>query len=625
LSTKNHAQALKAAIDLHGAGRLAQAEKAYRRVLAREPNRADAAYMFGVLSMALGRLEDAIELFGRAARSDPTKAAYHANLGEALRRARNYLPAKEALLMATTLQTDLFAPAYNLGLLFQEVGDVEASVSWYRRALAINPAAPAALGNLANALTYLHRFDEAFALFQKAIALEPSPMLYSNFGNALARAGRLDEARAAFRAALELKPDYAECHSNLLYNMHFGAHTAREIAEEARDWDRAHGAPLAPRGNSHHKDRSPQRRLRIGYVSPDFRHHCQAFFMFPLLSQHDHTQFEIFCYSDVDQPDEWTGRLLGHADHATSIYGQTDARVAGRIRDDRIDILVDLTMHMERNRLRVFARKPAPLQVCWLAYPGTTGLATIDYRVTDIYLEPPETAESPYSEKPLALPETFWCYHPLTSEDRVSALPALTNGHIRFGCLNNFCKINQAVVELWAKVLHAVAGSRLVVLVPEGEAREAFFRAFERLGIERLRIEPVGFRARLPYLATYRSIDVCLDTFPYGGHTTSLDALWMGAPVVTLVGPTVVGRAGLCHAMNLDLPELVASTPDQYVSIAARLCGDLAALSSLRQGLRGRMEKSPLMDASRFARNLEAAFRRAWVNYCGQPSSAATS
>jgi len=309
------------------------------------------------------------------------------------------------------------------------------------------------------------------------------------------------------------------------------------------------------------------------------------------------------------------------ADVWRDISGSSDETVTKLIREDRIDVLVDLTMHMAGSRPLVFARKPAPVQVCWLAYPGTTGLTAIDYRLTDPQLDPPGLFDRFCSEKSFRLPETFWCYDPLTSEPAVGPLPALANGHVTFGCLNNFCKVNEGVLRLWARVMKAVAGSRLLLLAPQGSARERTLNLFQHEGISRDRICFTRFRPRLDYLAQYHHIDIGLDTFPYNGHTTSLDSYWMGVPVVTLVGDTVVGRAGLSQLTNLGLMELVAETPEAFIESAIRLASDLDRLQALRATLRERMRSSPLMDAPRFARNIEAAYREMWRRWCAAVSS----
>jgi predicted O-linked N-acetylglucosamine transferase (SPINDLY family) len=305
------------------------------------------------------------------------------------------------------------------------------------------------------------------------------------------------------------------------------------------------------------------------------------------------------------------------------LVGLSDGRAADLIRQDRIDILVDLALHTANSRLLVFARKPAPVQVTFAGYPGSTGLTTIDYRLSDPYLDPPGMEESVYSEETIRLPDSFWCYDPLDGREvPVSALPAVSNGFVTFGCLNNFCKINDGVLRLWGKVLQAVPSSRLLLLAPEGSHQQHALEVLGQQGIAPQRIEFVRPQPRRQYLELYQHIDVGLDSFPYNGHTTSLDSFWMGVPVVTLVGRTVVGRAGLCQLMNLKLPELIGHTPEQYVGIASDLANDLPRLGQLRATLRGRMEESALMDAPRFARNVEAAYRAMWRRWCEKAGSA---
>jgi predicted O-linked N-acetylglucosamine transferase (SPINDLY family) len=507
--------------------------------------------------------------------------------------------------------------AVRLGL---EDRDDEA-IELLQRALETNDGhAPAhrALGML---LAQKSRWDDAIACFRRALDINPEHgETHHDLGHALAQAGFTEEAVASYRRAAELLPGDAGVGSALVYHTHFlPGYSSQAIADEASAWNRRHAEPLAAAHPRPRNERSPERRLRVGYVSPDFRYHCQALFTMPLLAHHNREQFEITCYSDVLKNDDWTENILRHADRVRSIVRMPDEAVAAQVRADRIDILVDLTMHMARNRLLVFARTPAPVQMSWLAYPGTTGMTAIDYRITDPVLDPPEDAarwSRAYAERSLHLEDTFWCYHPLTSEFAANPLPALANGYVRFGCLNAICKVNDAVIGAWSRVLRAVPSSRFSMLAPAGSARRRLLDSFASHGIEGDRIELLEYQPRVPYLATYRRIDVCLDTFPYNGHTTSLDGMWMGVPVVTSLGGTVVGRAGLCFANVLGMPELVARTEDEYVDIAVTLGRDLERLATIRAGLRARMEASPLMDAPRFARNLEALYRRAWRKKC---------
>ncbi len=288
------------------------------------------------------------------------------------------------------------------------------------------------------------------------------------------------------------------------------------------------------------------------------------------------------------------------------------------MREDGIDVLVDLKLHTERNRLLVFARKPAPVQVTWLGYPGTSGVKAMDYRLSDPYLDPVAGEDGFYAEKTVRLAESFWCYDPLTEEPGVNGLPALANGYVTLGSLNDFAKVNEQMVEMWGLILSAVEKSRLMLLAPEGSVRGRIVEAFGRVGISSERIVLEGRRPRAAYLQLYHRIDIALDTWPCNGHTTSFDAFWMGAPVVTMAGETAMGRAGVSQVMNLGLAELAASSPEEYVRVAGKLAGDLPRLGELRAGLRERMKGSPLMDGRRFAQNMEAAYRGMWERWCAR-------
>jgi predicted O-linked N-acetylglucosamine transferase (SPINDLY family) len=357
------------------------------------------------------------------------------------------------------------------------------------------------------------------------------------------------------------------------------------------------------------------RRLRVGYVSPDFRIHCQSLFTIPLLSRHDHAAFEVFCYSSVKRPDGHTRRIADYADAWRDVRALGDDALCRLIREDRIDILVDLTMHMAGGRPLLFARKPAPVQIAWLAYPGTTGISAMDYRLSDPRLDP-DGFDAHYSERTLRLPDSFWCYDPLTEPLDVGPLPALERGHLTLGCLNNPCKLTDHTLRLWSAVMQALPAARLLLMAPPGRHRDRLSQRLSEHGIAAARVDFRAFQPRADYLRTYRDIDLGLDTFPYNGHTTSLDSLWMGVPVVSRVGRTCVGRGGLSQLFQLDLLELAAESDAAFVRTAVSLGNDPVRLAALRSGLRERMQRSALMDASRFARNIEQAYRDTWRDYC---------
>jgi protein O-GlcNAc transferase len=600
-------------------GQIDEAIAAYRQAVLLNPKFTAAYNNLGNALQDKGQHDEAIAAHRQTIALNPKLPEARNNLGNALRNKGQLDEAISTFLSAIALRPNFPEAFNNLGIALHDKGRLDEAIGAYRQAIALRPNYAEAHGNLGNALRDKGQLDEAVAECQRAITLRANyAEAYGNLGNALKGMGQLDEAIAAWRQAIALRPGYAEIHSNLVFTLHYHAgYSAQAIAEEHRRWNVQHAEPFRTSIQSHPNERQPDRRLRIGYVSPDFRDHCQSLFTIGLLSHHDHERFEVFCYSSVTDPDEMTRRIMGCADTWRAVGEMSDAKVAEMVRADRIDILVDLTMHMSENRLLVFARKPSPVQVAWLAYPGTTGLTAMDYRLSDPYLDPRGTDESVYSERTIRLPDTFWCYDPVDGRDiPVNSLPALKSGRVTFGCLNNFCKVNNDVLSHWAKVLQQVENSRLLLLAPEGSHRPRTLERFRREGVDPGRVEFVPVQPRKKYLETYDRIDLGLDTFPYNGHTTSLDSFWMGVPVVTLVGTTVVGRAGWCQLSNLGLEELAGHTPEQYVRIAVELVKDLPRLARLRSTLRGRMEQSPLMDAPKFARSIEAAYRQMWHGWC---------
>jgi predicted O-linked N-acetylglucosamine transferase (SPINDLY family) len=365
----------------------------------------------------------------------------------------------------------------------------------------------------------------------------------------------------------------------------------------------------------HANDRNPGRRLKIGYVSPDFHLHAESFFTVPLLGHHDHAAYEIHCYSSVIRPDPITEWLRQRADGWREVRDENDEALAQIIRRDGIDILVDLTMHMAHNRAPLFARKPAPVQACWLAYPGGTGLEAMDYRLTDAFMDPFDADMSCYVEQSIRLPDCWVVYDPLSD---LPPRPAEQTGPITFGSLNNPSKLNDPLLALWARVLQAVPGSRLLLQVLSREHRRHIGCVMESLGIAPERLQFAGRMERPEYLRCYDRIDIALDPLPYNGITTTCDALYMGTPVLTLAGQTAAGRAGKAMLNTIGLGELVTHTPDEFVRRAAELAADLPHLIALRRGLRARLSGSPLMDAPRFARNIEAAYRHMWRQWCAE-------
>ena len=539
------------------------------------------------------------------------------NLGNAWDRRGQFQKAVECYRLALAVNPG-YAEAYNnLGITLDRKGETDAAIACFENALTLKPDYAEAYRNLGITFFGKNRLDEATDCYQRTLEMRPDDAAsLGNLGNVLKDQGRIDEALDCYQQAMALAPDNSVIHSNLLLALHYSPHSTPEtyITEHVR-WDQQHGKPLQRFWRPHPNNRRLHRRLKIGYVSPDLRDHPVGHFLLPLLAHHDHDKFEITCYADAARPDAVTERLRAHTDHWQQTTDLSEEQLAEQIRSDGIDILVDLALHTAGNKLPVFARKPAPVQVSFAGYPGATGLEAIDYRLSDPFLDSP--GQYIYSsEQVIRLPDSFWLFAPPEDGPEVTALPASKEGNVTFGSLGNFAKVNPRVLDLWARALKAVPSSRLLLLVGEGSHRERTREILHGLGIIRERVEYVSRCPRLKYFELYQQVDIVLDTFPYNGHTTSLDALWMGVPVVSLAGQTGVSRGGLSILSNAGLPELVAHTEDEYVRIAVELAKDLPRLAQLREGMRQRMQASPLMDAPRFARSVEEAYREMWHNWC---------
>lgn len=593
-------------------GRDDEALDILRAALAAAPDTAVAMINLGVLLTRLGRLDDALHLLERAAALEPRFAHGAYNYGVVLQALGRLRDAETQYRRALALDPAHAEAANNLGNVCRDLGEHRAAHEAYEAAIRVRPGFVDAYNNAANLMRTRGRLDEAQALLRTALDLDPSrSATLNNLGNVLKDSGELDEGIECFRRAVASEPENIIAHSNLLYGLSFQTRDPQVILAEARRWSTRHETPLRATRTSAPVESADGRRLRIGYVSADFREHCQALFMTPLLAHHDRTRFEIHAYSSVVRPDATTARLAERVENWHDVRTLSDGALADKIRADGIDILVDLTMHMSDGRPLVFARKPAPVQVAWLAYPGTTGIEAIDWRLTDPWLDPPARGHH-YSEQSWRLPDTFWCYDPLASEPEVNTLPAMDASHVTFGNLNNPCKLTDTTLQLWARVFARLPTARLVLMAAEGDARRHLAQRLAQAGIDPARVRFLPFRPRDAYLRSYHEIDLGLDTLPYNGHTTSLDALWMGVPVVTRIGPTVAGRAGLSQLANLGLPELAADSDEAFVETAVSLASDLPRLAGLRSTLRARMQQSPLMDGERFAHGVEAAYAGMW-------------
>jgi protein O-GlcNAc transferase len=656
----DRAELYRAALDHHAAGRLDEAERLYTTVLKADPGHVESLYMLGQLAARTERVQVGLQLIREAIRLKADVPAFHCSLGDVLAESGDVEGAMQAFQQALALQPAFPEAQTGLGNMYRSRGDIEAAIAQFnaviaagvntakarnnlgallfdlgRRSEAIvhltealreRPDFAEAHNNLGNALMDEGRLDEAVFHYREAIRHRPDMApAWSNLGSSLKAQGRITEAIESYQTAIRLKPMFIEAHNSLIMLLGYSAEVPHRIlVDQARQFDRDIAASLLRRREFANVP-DPDRRLRIGYVSGDFRQHAVSYFFEPLVQHHQKADFEFFAYANMHTEDAVTARLKDAFDHWRNIVSMTDDAVADLIEADKIDILVDLSGHMAANRLLVFARKPAPIQATWLGFTTTTGVSAIDYRITDAYVDPPGMTEHLNTETLWRLPATFCCYQPRAGiADPIDHPPHEDNGFTTFGCFNNFTKVSDATLTRWAEILNRLPDARLLLEIV-GIDSEAFRREtetrLERLGLplERIILEP---RKRSNQYVLYNRIDIALDPFPFNGGTTTLDALWMTVPVIALAGEHFTARMGVSILNNIGLPELIAADEAAYVDLAVGLASDPSRLRAMRGELRQKMSASRMMDFAAFAGDMEAAYRAMWRKLCAQRTAA---
>ena len=608
-------------------GDLGPAEASYRRAVELAPSLAEARNNLGSVLLRQGRAADAVEQLRRAVQLRPQFPQAHNNLGRALSVLERTDDAIASFRTAVDQAPNFHEAYYGLGwslLARHKWGEAALAL---RRSVDLRPTLPACL-DLAVACGAVEDMDGSLEALRQAVALAPtSAEAFHQLAVNLRWSGQLDAAIAASRRAVELDPSHAAAHSGLLYALltHDRTPVADTFAEHVA-WGRRHADPVErlpkPIDDLGLVDallqpavpgRPPApRRLRVGYVSNSFRSSAIMAFIAPVLAAHDPAAVEVICYSDTSNPDHVTAAARRSVQLWRRTAALSDDRLAQQVRDDRIDVLVELTAHLGNGRLLALARRPAPVQVSYLGYQGTTGVSAVDYVITDGWADPPG-AEMGYVEQPWRLPRPFFCWQPSLEAPDVGPLPMLRNGHVTFGCLNAVAKATPAAVALWSRVLSAVPDSRLVMMTTRCVATDTRLRAgFADAGVSPTRVRFVGRADPAEYLERYHGIDLALDPVPFVGHTTTCDAAWMGVPTVTRAGDCYAHRYGSSVLCAIGLPELVADDDDEYVRTAVALVNDAPRLGRIRSTLRRTVEASPIMDAVGFTRDLEAAYRAMW-------------
>jgi predicted O-linked N-acetylglucosamine transferase (SPINDLY family) len=641
----------------HRLGRIAEAALGYRRILADAPGNPDAIHLLGVTLSQQGSAARGAAVIGRALALRPDHPEARANRANAFALAGAHAEAGRDYRRGLALGPDAADVHFNFGNLQAILGGAEAAMPRFRRALALVPNHGQARMSLAVALRNLRRWEAAIVEFERVLAIAPERAdAQEKLANILATLRRLDRAQPHGRRALVLSPgssealftigalcslrnrsdlavrsyrrtlaaapDHVHAHSNLIFDMELLADVGiAEQQRERRRWYERHGRRFAPAAPVRALDRAQERRLRIGYVSPDFRHHSSAYVSGAAIFNHDRAAFEVFLYSDVAEADEMTQRFRAAADCYRSITAVSDGEVADRIRSDGIDILVDLTGHADGNRLPVFARKPAPIQVTAWGIASGTGIETIDYFFADPVVVPSEVRPL-FAEEVFDLP-CFLAYGAPGYAPPVAPLPG--GAAPIFGCLNRMSKLSPQTLDLWSRLLAEVSGARLLLKdatlsSPQEQAR--LIGEFNRHGIDADRLILRGRTPHAEQLGTYGEVHVALDPFPQNGGVSTFEALWMGVPVVARLGETPAGRAASAILAALGLEAWIAETDEAYLDIAKRLAADRAGLANLRETLRPKLAASVVCDPVRYSRVVEAAYREIWRRHVRGPGAA---
>lgn len=643
----------------HQAGRLEDAETGYRGVLARDPHHAGAMHLLGVLLHQTGRSEEGFALVAEAVRRIPNDPQVSSNFGLIALATGRVAEAIDAGQRAVAQNRTSAVLWHNLATALLAGGRSADAASSASAALRIRPDNADTWNTLGAACSDLGRDREAVSALQRAVELQPghfnanlnlgtlqyeSGMLVASeralrralesdpcsadaayhLGVTLARKGNVEEAVALLRQATAQSPGSKLFADTLLFTLLYTPGVSAEtILEEHRAWADRFGLQPRDAHAGFERDRDPDRRLRVGYISPNFARHPIAFFIEPILKHHDATQVEVFCYSDGIEADEVTARLQDHADHWIDTRLMSDEGLVNRIRGDGIDVLIDLANHLLGNRLHAFAQRAAPVQVSYLAYPSTTGVPAMDCRLGDPVLDAPVAQRQRWSvEAVLPLRQSYFCYAPPVSGPEVSPLPARSTGHITFVSANTLMKVNDAVVEAWSRILKRVSGARLLmqsVGLGEEAMCDELRNRFARHGVDASRIETRAFEPFERFLELFNRADIALDPFPFSSGTTTCHALWMGTPVITLAGETAVSRMAASVLSNCGLEEMVRDSVDGYVELAVELANDLDRLEALRRGMRDRLRSSALLDAPARTRDVEVAYRTLWKAWCDEP------
>ena len=599
-------------------GRDEDAIACYQQALTIKPDYAEALKNLGIQFHNSGQFEEAIVRFEAFLAISPDDVDVLFNLARVLHKQGNMEEAIVRYNQVLSIKPDYAVAHNNLGAIFQAVGKIEKAVTSFEQALIVNPDYAEAYNNLGNVLHLMGRLQDAIASYEKAIALKPNYAgVYNNMGNVFKSMGRHNDAFSCYEKATSINPYYHKAYSNIFLALNYLPSTTNAaLYKKSKAW--AATLENKPFNNVFKNQPDDNRPLNIAYVSGDFSNHPVGYFISRVLSSHDSFHFNVTCYSNSERLDETTVLIKNNVKQWRNIAGLSDDEVSKLIKNDSIDILVDLSGHTGNNRLTLFSERAAPVQVTWLGYFATTGLRTMDYILADSVVLPAEE-EKFYTEKVRRLSDSYLCFDLPKFKIGIKNPPVMNTGIITFGCFNNYNKINRATIELWAEIMNSVPGSQIFLKQNQyGDSglRQSVYDVFAANNIENSRVILEGRSSRDVLLKKYQLIDLALDPFPFGGGTTTAECLWMGVPLITMKGDRWVGRVSESILRTIGMSEFVARNNDEYKQIAISLCNDIPQLKYLRSNLRKKLETSPICDGKKYTKNLESEYRSIWKGWC---------
>tara|TARA_Y100000590_G_scaffold466174_1_gene640720 strand:- start:8761 stop:10611 length:1851 start_codon:yes stop_codon:yes gene_type:complete len=606
------------AVENHKKNNFQIAEKFYKEILEINPSHFKSIFLLGTLSITVKNFDKAVELLHQSISIQPDHAQSHCNLGVVYKELGETEKAKSYYQKAISIKPDFADPHNNLGIIFNELDEIEKAITCYQKAIDIQPDYADAHYNLGNALHKINKHQAAITSYEKVIQINPNyTAAHYNLGNVMSVLGEFKKAVSCYEKAINSKKNHSLAYNNMMFTLLYLEEADPEICLKRAKEFRSSLKPIKDDLLIKYQFNTKPKKLRIGFVSGDLREHPVGFFLLDTLSHLKNENLELIAYSNSQIEDDINKKLRSHFNNWRVIKSKSDMDVINTVRKDGIHILIDLSGHSDQNRLPIFINRPAPVQASWISYPGTTGIPEIDYMIGDSFVTPESEAKH-FAERIFRLPNMWVCFTLPDSDIEISEPPVIKNGYVTFGSFNHLSKINKKVISLWSKILKSIPKSKIFLKTKQlndSYLKKKIIDEFKKNGVNLNSIILEGSSPRNELLKSYNKIDIALDPFPYSGGVTSLEAIWMGVPVLTKKGFRFVSHTTESINHNSGMSDWVANDENEYVKKAIQFSKDLELLTNINKNLRQKALKSPLFNSAVFAKQLNKALWEMWNNF----------